>query len=119
MLNGPAEVPSRFIATQRSWLLSALPALGLSSAALIYVSIFAGVVALFGLHRRTRTVCESCVEGGSFPPVQGTRSTRIAYSCPADFCRRLALSPAPRFSTLKIASSKALSLPRSFLSIPA
>jgi hypothetical protein len=77
VLNGPGEAASRFVAAQRSWLLTAIPALGLSSAVLIYVSIVAGVVALFGLHRRARAVCESCVEGASFPPVQGTPFTRI------------------------------------------
>ncbi len=70
VLNGPNELTNRFIAAQRGWLLTAIPALGLSSATLIYVSILAGVAALFGLHRQARAVCAAAWEGGSFPPLQ-------------------------------------------------
>lgn len=69
---------NRFIATQRAWMLTAIPALGLSSAALIYVSIIAGVAALFRLQRRARAFCNLSFGNAGFPPLQGAPFTRIA-----------------------------------------
>lgn len=77
VLNGPTELTNRFIATQRGWLLTAIPALGLSSAALIYVSILAGVAALFSLRRQARAVCSAAWESGSYPPLQRSLLIRL------------------------------------------
>ncbi len=78
VLNGPSELTNRFVAEQRGWLLTAIPALGLSSAALIYVSILAGVAALFSLRRQARAVCGSTWEGGSYPALQRPLLIRLA-----------------------------------------
>src|SRR5438067_12118697 len=50
VMNGPERAMSPFAATQQQWLVTAIPALALSSAGLIYVSIGAGVIALLNLH---------------------------------------------------------------------
>ncbi len=77
VLNGPERVQNPFVAAQRAWLLTAIPGLGLSSAVLIYVSIVAGIIALFNLHRRACVICGSSPTNGGFPPIQGEKFTRI------------------------------------------
>ncbi|MDB6153464.1 MAG: hypothetical protein JWL90_1917 [Chthoniobacteraceae bacterium] len=78
VLNGPELALTPFIVTQRSWLLTAIPALAVSSTALIYISIIAGVVALFNLHGLTRRICTLEMDTAAFPPIQGSNKTRIA-----------------------------------------
>src|SRR3954453_5910237 len=51
VLNGPERAPTAYVAEQRSWLLGAIPFLGFISAALIFVSVIAGVRALQNIHR--------------------------------------------------------------------
>lgn len=77
VMNGPERAMSPFAAAQQQWLITAIPALALSSAGLIYVSIIAGVIALLNLHRLTRRLCGADSAGAAFPPIQGTAFTRI------------------------------------------
>src|SRR5438067_13046800 len=57
VMNGPERAMSPFAAAQQQWLITAIPALALSSATLIYVSIIAGVIALLSIHRHARRIC--------------------------------------------------------------
>lgn len=66
VMNGPEHAMSPFAAAQQQWLITAIPALALSSAVLIYGSIIAGVIALLNLHRLTRRLCGT---DGAFPPI--------------------------------------------------
>lgn len=77
VLNGPEHAPTAFVAEQRSWLLGAVPLLGFTSAALIYVSILAGVVALRNLHRLAEPICTTAPGGAEYPPIQGSNLTRL------------------------------------------
>ena len=77
VMNGPERAMSPFAAAQQQWLITAIPALALSSAGLIYVSIVAGVIALLNLYRHARRVCGVDSAGAAFPPIQGTAFTRI------------------------------------------
>lgn len=78
ILNGPERIVNSFVATQRQWLLTAVPALALAASSLIYVSILAGVCALAHLHRHARRVCDQEAAHLAFPPIQGTTVTRWA-----------------------------------------
>src|SRR5438067_3480007 len=57
VMNGPERAMSPFAAAQQQWLITAIPALALASAVLIYVSIIAGVIALLSIHRHARRIC--------------------------------------------------------------
>jgi hypothetical protein len=77
LMNGPERAMSPFAAQQQQWLITAIPGLGLSSTALIYVSIVAGVMALLNLHHHSRQICEQERSSTDFPPIQGTDRTRL------------------------------------------
>jgi hypothetical protein len=74
LLNAPERAMSLFARQQQEWLITAIPALALGSAALIYVSILAGVRALLNLHREAERISG----GAALPPIQGTALTRLA-----------------------------------------
>src|SRR3954467_1632296 len=57
LLNAPERAMSEFARQQQEGLITAIPALALGSAALIYVSILAGVRALFNLHGKAERIC--------------------------------------------------------------
>src|SRR5207302_5170237 len=57
VMNGPEHAMSPFATAQQQWLITAIPALALASAVLIYVSIIAGVLALLNLHRDATRIC--------------------------------------------------------------
>jgi hypothetical protein len=72
LLNAPERAMSPFARQQQEWLITAIPALAMGSAALIYVSILAGVRALHNLHR------DASGADSAWPPIQGTAFTRLA-----------------------------------------
>src|SRR6476620_9577514 len=76
VMNGPETVMRPFVREQREWLITAIPALAFSTAALIYVSILAGVAALSNLHRHAEKVCALCGVDSGLPPIQGNIRTR-------------------------------------------
>jgi hypothetical protein len=78
VMNGPERAMSPFAREQQQWLMTAIPALALASAGLIYVSIIAGVIALRNLHRHACSICRGEGADAAFPPIQGTRGTRLA-----------------------------------------
>jgi hypothetical protein len=78
VMNGPERAMSPFAAAQQQWLITAIPALALSSAVLIYVSIIAGVIALLNLHRDAGRICSADSASAAFPPIQGSAFTRIS-----------------------------------------
>jgi hypothetical protein len=78
VLNGPERAMSPFAREQQQWLITAIPGLALASAGLIYVSIIAGVIALGNLHRHACGICRAEGADAAFPPIQGTRGTRLA-----------------------------------------
>ena len=78
VLNGPDRAPTAFVAEQRNWLLGAIPFLGCASAALIFLSVIAGVRALYNLRTLTDVLCHGETVLRDFPPIQGTRFTRLA-----------------------------------------
>jgi hypothetical protein len=77
VLNGPEHAPTAFVANQRAWLLGSIPFLGFTSAALILVSIVAGVRALHHIHRLAAAVCQTAAGHRDYPPIQGTVYTRL------------------------------------------
>src|SRR3954452_21080109 len=77
VMNGPETVMSSFVRVQREWLITAIPALAFATAALIYVSILAGVAALSNLHARAERVCVRRGTETDFPPIQGNGRTRF------------------------------------------
>ena len=78
VMNGPERPMSSFAAEQQQWLITAIPGLALSSAVLIYVSIIAGVIALLNLHHHAVQICGRDRSDSAFPPIQGTKRTRLA-----------------------------------------
>ena len=74
VLNGPERPKSALIGALQDYLLGILPAVGLLSAVLIYVSIIAGVIAMFGIHRLARSFCDDAAF--RFPPLRGRKLTR-------------------------------------------
>jgi len=77
VMNGPETVMSAFVRAQRQWLITAIPALAFATAALIYVSILAGVAALANLHRLAEGLCVRRGTETDFPPIQGNGRTRF------------------------------------------
>ena len=77
IMNGPERAMNLFVSRQQQWLITAIPALALSSTILIYFSIIAGVIALKDLHSHINQTCGGDVSA-AFPPVQGTNQTRLA-----------------------------------------
>jgi hypothetical protein len=77
LLNAPERAMSPFARQQQEWLITAIPALAVGSAALIYVSILAGVRALQNLHRDAQRVCGGPGAEAALPPIQGTAFTRL------------------------------------------
>ena len=73
VLNGPERPKSALIGALQDYLLGILPAVGLLSAVLIYVSIIAGVIAMFGIHRLARNFCDDAVF--RFPPLRRRKLT--------------------------------------------
>ncbi len=79
LLNAPERAMSIFARQQQEWLITAIPALAVGSATLIYVSILAGVRAL----QKSPPRCASGIAAASgmesaLPPIQGTAVTRLA-----------------------------------------
>jgi hypothetical protein len=78
LLNAPERAMSAFARQQQEWLITAIPALAVGSAALIYVSILAGVRALHHLHVDADRICGRAAADSALPPIQGTAFTRLA-----------------------------------------
>lgn len=78
LLNAPERAMSPFARQQQEWLITAIPALAVGSAMLIYVSILAGVRALKNLHRDAERTCGAAGAESALPPIQGTAFTRLA-----------------------------------------
>lgn len=78
LLNAPERAMSPFSRQQQEWLITAIPALAVGSAALIYVSILAGVRALHNLHGDAERICGRARADSTLPPIQGTAFTRLA-----------------------------------------
>jgi hypothetical protein len=74
VLNGPERPKNALIGSLQDYLLGTLPAVGLLSAALIYVSIIAGVLAMFNIHQFARNLCDGAAAG--FPPLRGRKLER-------------------------------------------
>jgi hypothetical protein len=74
VLNGPERPKNALIGSLQDYLLGTLPAVGLLSAALIYLSILAGAIAMFNIYRFARNFCNDAVV--RFPPLRGRRLTR-------------------------------------------
>ena len=74
VLNGPERAKSVRVGALQDDLLAILPAVGLLSAALIYISILAGVLAMFGIHRLAREFCDDAAF--RFPPLRGSKLKR-------------------------------------------
>src|SRR3954453_14085287 len=77
LLNAPERAMSLFARQQQEWLITAIPALAVGSAALIYVSILAGVRALLNLYREAVRICGGPGSETGLPPIQGTAFTRF------------------------------------------
>jgi hypothetical protein len=77
VMNGPEHAMNQFAQQQRHWLMTAIPALALSSAALIYISIIAGVTAMVDIHRHAGRICDGDSTDPEFPPIQGALFTRV------------------------------------------
>jgi hypothetical protein len=74
VLNGPERPKTALIGSLQDYLLGTLPAVGLLSAALIYVSIIAGALAMFSLYRSAGNLCGDGAAG--FPPLGGRKLER-------------------------------------------
>jgi hypothetical protein len=74
VLNGPERPKNALIGSLQDYLLGTVPAVGLLSAALIYVSIIAGVLAMLNIHRFARNLCDDAAS--RFPPLRGRKLTR-------------------------------------------
>ena len=74
VLNGPERPKNAIIGSLQDCLLGTVPAVGLLSAVLIYVSIIAGVLAMFNIHRFARNLCDDAAV--RFPPLRGPKLTR-------------------------------------------
>ena len=74
VLNGPERPKNALIGSLQDHLLGTLPAVGLLSALLIYVSILAGVIAMFSIHGLSRNFCDDTAV--RFPPLRGRKLTR-------------------------------------------
>jgi hypothetical protein len=74
VLNGPERPKNALIGSLQDYLLGTLPAVGLLSAALIYMSIIAGAIAMLNIHRSARNFCDDAAV--RFPPLRGRRLTR-------------------------------------------
>ena len=95
VLNGPERPKNALIGSLQDYLLGTLPAVGLLSAVLIYVSIIAGAIAMFNIHplcaellrRRCRPVSAS-------PRTKAHAIYGICVAIPfaADFHHRLAFA---------------------------
>ena len=86
VLNGPERPKNALIGSLQDYLLGTLPAVGLLSAALIYVSIIAGVLAMFNIHQLARKLCDGTAAG--FPLFEDESSSGIWDSHHRSFCRR-------------------------------
>jgi hypothetical protein len=73
VLNGPERPKNALIGSLQDYLLGILPAVGLLSAVLIYVSIVAGVIAMVAIYRLAGHFCDAALR---FPPLQGGKLTR-------------------------------------------
>ena len=74
VLNGPERPKNALIGSLQEYLLGTLPAVGLLSAVLIYVSIIAGATAMFNIYRLARNFCDDAAV--RFPPLRGRKLTR-------------------------------------------
>ena len=74
VLNGPERPKNALIGSLQDYLLGTLPAVGLLSAVLIYVSIVAGVIAMVSIYRLAGHFCDDAAL--RFPPLQGGKLTR-------------------------------------------
>jgi hypothetical protein len=74
VLNGPERPKNELIGSLQDYLLGTVPAVGLLSAVLIYVSIIAGAIAMFNIQHFARNFCDDAAV--RFPPLRGRRLTR-------------------------------------------
>jgi len=74
VLNGPERPKNALIGALQDYLLGTVPTVGLLSAALIYLSIIAGALAMFNIHRFAWNFCDDAAV--RFPPFRGSKLTR-------------------------------------------
>jgi len=82
VLNGPERPKNAMIGLLQDLLLGTVPAVGLLSAALIYVSIIAGTIAMFNIYRFAQGR-HNFGDAARFPPLRGGKLTRyLGFASP-------------------------------------